>query len=182
METAPLIRSLSPLQKWEKKIRLEISHNALLILFATMILLTACASRSIDYLIIDRGLTSGQRFPSLYFDVITEEKKFDQLFREVHSHQLPPPLPPEIDFRSSLVIFVSMGEKPTAGYRVEIDRITWSRDVLKVKVRFHEPSQGDIQATLVTHPFVMVKVKKEGNLKKVEFLDQRNQILGSISN
>ncbi len=165
----------------EKKIRLEIHQNVLLMLFAAMILLTACASRSIDYLVIDRGLTSGKRFPSLYFDVITEEKTFNKLFKEVHSHQLPPPLPPEIDFRSSRVIFISMGEKPTAGYRVEIDTITWSRDALKVKVRFHEPLPGDIQATLVTHPFVMVKIKKEGNPKKVEFLDQGNQILVSIS-
>jgi hypothetical protein len=139
------------------------------------------AQESIEYTVIDKGITSGKRFPSLHFDLIGEAAPFKKLFAELHSDQLPAPLPPEIDFESSSVVFVSMGEKPSAGYRVEIDQIKRSGPILKVKLRLLEPSPGQMNATMITQPFVMAKVKKEKGIKKVEFLDQKGEALYLMS-
>jgi hypothetical protein len=140
----------------------------------------ACAASAIDYMVIDQQATAGKRFPALHFEVIGDEAIYKKLFVELNSHHLPSPLPPEIDFESSFVLFVSMGEKPTAGYRVEIEEMKRSDETLKVKLRLQEPSPGGMNAMVLTQPFVMAKVKKEKGIEKVEFLDQKNRSLGSV--
>lgn len=135
----------------------------------------------VEYAVIDQGAVSGKRLPSLHFEVITEAAPFRKLYAEIHSHQLPSPLPPEVDFDRLFVLFISMGEKPTAGYRVEIDRMKQSDGVLNVTLRLHEPPPGGFNATVMTNPFVLAKVKREKGLKKVAFFDGRGRLLESIS-
>ena len=143
--------------------------------------LVACAASAIEYAVIDKQVNAGKRFPSLHFEVITEEAPFKKLFTDLHSHQLPSPLPPEIDFESSFVIFISMGERPTTGYRVEIDQMKRSDDLLKVKLRLQEPSPGEMNAMMITQPFVMAKVKREKGIRQVAFLDGQGRLVESIS-
>lgn len=135
----------------------------------------------VEYTVIDQGIISGKRLPALHFELITEAAPFQKLFMELHSHQLPAPLPPEVDFNGAFVLFISMGEKPSAGYRVEIDQMKHSDDVLNVTLRLRQPPPGGFNATLITHPFVLAKVKREKGLKQVAFLDERGHLLGSIS-
>ena len=148
--------------------------------YLLFIALTACTSHVINYEIIDSGISSGKRFASFYFDVITEEEKFNRLFREIHSDQLPPPVPPAIDFRNSFVLIASTGEKPTTGYSVSIDQIARHDDVLKVKLQITEPSTDKKHAMMLTQPFVMVKIQKYRDLDKVEFFDQDSNILDTL--
>jgi hypothetical protein len=149
-------------------------------LFLSMLLM-ACAASTMEYTVIDKQVSAGKRIPSLHFEVITEEAPFKKLFTELHSHQLPSPLPPEIDFDSSFVILISMGEKPSTGYRVEIDQMKRVHSILKVKLRLLEPSPEAMNAMVITQPFVMAKVKKAKNLQKIEFLDQTGQSLYLMS-
>lgn len=142
-------------------------------------LFVACAASAIEYTVIDQQATAGKRFPSLHFEVIQDEDVFKKLYAELHSHHLPAPLPPEIDFESSFVLFVSMGEKPSAGYRVEIEKMKRSDGTLEVTLRLQAPPPGEMSAMVMTQPFVMAKVKKEKGIKKVEFRDQTGRSLNS---
>jgi hypothetical protein len=73
-----------------------------------------------------------------------------------------------------------MGEKPSAGYRVEIDQIKRSDGTLAVKLKLQGPPPGEMSAMALTQPFVMAKVKEKG-IKKVEFADQTGRALYSTA-
>lgn len=149
--------------------------------FLLLVALAACTPHAIKYELIDGGISSGKRFQSFYFEAITEDEKFKKIFREIHSNQLPPPVPPEIDFQNSFVLIISMGEKPTTGYAITVDQIARHQDVLKVKIHITEPSQGKLHAPMLTQPFIVVKIQKYRGLNKIEFLNQDSSILHSIS-
>ena len=163
--------AMNPFKKVQKMLLSGLALSALFV---------ACAASAIEYTVIDQQATAGKRFPALHFEVIQDEDAFRTLYAELHSHHLPSPLPPEVDFESSWVLFVSMGEKPSAGYRVEIDRMKRSDDTLKVKLKLQEPPPGEMSAMVMTQPFVMAKVKKEKGIRKVEFLDQNGRSLYSM--
>jgi len=126
-------------------------------IFVTAMILATCRVTSIPYTIIESGMSSAKIFQSSHFDVITDEQMFKRLFKEVHLNQIPPPVPPEINFENTIVLFLSMGEKPTAGYQITVERIVLEQDTLKVAVKMKKPGPGKTLATVITQPYVMVK-------------------------
>ncbi len=64
-----------------------------------------------------------------------------------------------------------MGQRPTAGYSVEIEEVSREGSVLTVKVRSGEPPSGTLQAAVVTHPYVLVKVARRPGIRQVRFVD-----------
>ena len=70
-----------------------------------------------------------------------------------------------------IYVVVTRGEKNTAGYEVEIDRITLSdtdgEKVLTVYAEYKDPKPGDVTAQILTYPFAVVKTDLEELPQKV---------------
>lgn len=70
-----------------------------------------------------------------------------------------------------IFVVVTRGEKNTAGYEVEIDKITLSEvdgeRVLTVYARYTDPKPGDVTAQVLTYPFAVVKTELEELPQKV---------------
>ena len=137
-------------------------------------LLWACPAMttSIQHHVIERGAAPGQRFAAPRFEVITDAARFRQVFHNLHTDQIPPPPAPVIDFERTLVILVAMGQRPTAGYRVEVDHIEQHGDALQVTVRYEEPLPQSYQAAVVTQPFVLAQTSTTPGVRRVRFVDQ----------
>ncbi|WP_312832117.1 protease complex subunit PrcB family protein [Sedimentibacter saalensis] len=60
-----------------------------------------------------------------------------------------------------IYVVVTRGEKSTAGYDVEIDKLTLSNEegeqVLTVYAEYTDPKPGDVTAQILTYPFTVVK-------------------------
>ncbi len=60
-----------------------------------------------------------------------------------------------------IYVVVTRGEKSTAGYDVEIDKLTLSDEegeqVLTVYAEYTDPKPGDVTAQILTYPFTVVK-------------------------
>lgn len=60
-----------------------------------------------------------------------------------------------------IYVVVTRGEKSTAGYDVEIDKLTLSDEegekVLTVYAKYTDPKPGDVTAQILTYPFTVVK-------------------------
>ncbi|MGB4438680.1 MAG: protease complex subunit PrcB family protein [Sedimentibacter sp.] len=60
-----------------------------------------------------------------------------------------------------IYVVVTRGEKSTAGYEVEIDKLTLSdidgENVLTVYAEYKDPKPGDVTAQILTYPFTVVK-------------------------
>ncbi|NLJ59023.1 MAG: protease complex subunit PrcB family protein [Tissierellia bacterium] len=70
-----------------------------------------------------------------------------------------------------IYVVVTRGEKNTAGYEVEIDKLTLgSTDgerVLTVYALYTDPKPGDVTAQILTYPFAVVKTDLEELPQKV---------------
>lgn len=78
-----------------------------------------------------------------------------------------------------IYVVVTRGEKNTAGYAVEIDRLTLSdkdgEEVLTVYAKYTDPKPGDVTAQILTYPFTVVKTDlKELPQKVVLEKDYKN--------
>ncbi|WP_326908164.1 protease complex subunit PrcB family protein [Sedimentibacter sp. MB31-C6] len=62
-----------------------------------------------------------------------------------------------------IYVVVTRGEKNTAGYDVEIDRLTLSEEngekILTVYAEYIDPKPGDVTAQILTYPFTVVKTE-----------------------
>jgi len=60
-----------------------------------------------------------------------------------------------------IYVVVTRGEKNTAGYDVEIDKLTLNEEngekVLTVYAKYTDPKPGDVTAQILTYPFTIVK-------------------------
>ena len=70
-----------------------------------------------------------------------------------------------------IYVVVTRGEKNTAGYEVEIDKITLSdvdgERVLTVYADYKDPRPGDVTAQVLTYPFAVVKTELKELPEKV---------------
>jgi len=61
-----------------------------------------------------------------------------------------------------LYILVAYGEKPTAGYSVEIDKIEKLDGKVVVYSSFQDPDPDDLVATVITYPYDLVVIEDQG--------------------
>ena len=61
-----------------------------------------------------------------------------------------------------LYILVAYGEKPTAGYSVEIDKVEKLDGKVVVYSSFQDPDPDDLVATVITYPYDLVVIEDQG--------------------
>ena len=59
----------------------------------------------------------------------------------------------------SYIVYGGMGEKPTAGYAVEIEDVIKETDQIRVVVKEIEPKKGDMVAEVITYPTKVLRIK-----------------------
>jgi len=72
------------------------------------------------------------------------------------------PLEPNVNFTSTTVIAVILGQKPTAGYKVEVNNVTQTGHTITVRstITIPDPSPYCVVAQLVTEPYHIVNIPK----------------------
>lgn len=66
----------------------------------------------------------------------------------------------EVDYDQHFALAVFQGWKPSAGYSVEVKRVTQLGNTVNVYVQFHEPKPDEGKADIETSPYQLVKVQK----------------------
>ena len=82
----------------------------------------------------------------------------ERTWKIVGGNQVPQPAPPTVDFRTSKVVTVFMGQKPTGGYGIAIAGLRADGKTLVVEVNLREPAAGAILTQAFTSPYVSVVV------------------------
>ncbi len=73
-----------------------------------------------------------------------------------------------VDFTKQMILYVSLGEKPTAGYSVVISGVKYGTNKIQVFITQKSPQPGAVTAQIITYP-VCVKVIDKSDLP-VEFV------------
>ena len=101
--------------------------------------------------------------------VVTDAKDWSELWEHIHKIKIPKPELPTVDFSKNMVIAVFMGDKPTAGYSIQISEVAKLNGEVVVKVKEISPPKGAILLPVITQPFHIVVVPKvEGRIRFVK--------------
>ena len=82
-----------------------------------------------------------------------------------------------IDFEADALVWVDMGEKSTAGYRLglHVNNIVIEGETARVTLSWMEPPPGSLTAQIITHPCALIRLPR-GNYSVVELVDQNQQL------
>lgn len=92
-------------------------------------------------------------------EVIKSQDKLNALYAELNLTDVP-----TIDFETSNVVALFMGQKNTGGYSISVSGVTLSEDTATVQIITTAPQ--DIATMALTEPYCFAKISKS---KKVEF-------------
>ena len=146
-------------------------------LVLTMTLISGCAAASPQpFSVLEQG-SAAMTTEDFTFAAALEQRKWEQLYAQIHAHRLPAPQPPMIDWEKNLVVLVASGWKPSAGYRVNINRIERRGTRLQAFVEVDEPPAGSLQLTVMTQPYVLALIERPERLQAIEFVDSSGKAL-----
>ncbi|WP_408954405.1 protease complex subunit PrcB family protein [Natroniella sp. ANB-PHB2] len=74
-------------------------------------------------------------------------------------------------------VYVSLGERPTGGYGIQINQIRRADDALIVVVKARGPASSDMVTQAITYPHDIVQLEEEevAGLDQVIFIDQTGE-------
>jgi hypothetical protein len=111
--------------------------------------------REVEFRSLVRGYQSGITGPDAC--VARTEIEWRDLWSRHASLAIPRADAPAVDFEHDMVLYVSLGPRPTYGYAVEIQRIVpVDAEHLKVEVTETRPAPDAITNQVVTQPYHMV--------------------------
>jgi hypothetical protein len=111
----------------------------------------------LPFVSLDQGISSG--IADSREVIVQSERDWETLWKR-HAPTGPPP--PPVNFAKEQVIGVFAGQRPTAGYRVEITKVERESDGLTVVYRIESPPQDAIVAQQLTQPFHLVRLPALG--------------------
>lgn len=93
------------------------------------------------------------------FHAVRNEREWAFLWEAVHQNISPLPLLPKVNFPDEMVVAVFLGERPSAGYSVWIEReeriVTGSENRLRVIYKTGSPPKDAMTASILTSPYYM---------------------------
>ena len=98
----------------------------------------------------------------LSFFLVRDRPRLIDLWTRGHGAELSPPAVPEVDFDREAVIAVFLGERPTGGYGLRIDRVDLEGNDLFVDLVEVTPAAGSVTTQALTSPWLMIRVLRGG--------------------
>jgi hypothetical protein len=150
-------------------------YSRVLWLLMTSMTLLACGSQPAQVLYsVPDGIQSQQCF-------ITQTESYIWLEREDEWLELPVQARQQFDavkvnWSAENVLIVSLGQKPSAGYGIELNNWLLEQDHWQVMRNTQKPMAGRMQAQMITSPCLMVKIPK--SIKSFTLNNQQGQALG----
>lgn len=127
---------------------------------------------------------SSQCGPTVTTQWISSQQQFETLFRASQQQMLSsaPPQPSNIDFTRFGVVLVSMGQRRTGGYRIELaqEGLVVRNDTAQITVRWREPEPGMMVTQVLTHPCVFLRVPR-ADYQSVRVVDQENKVRAELA-
>jgi hypothetical protein len=93
--------------------------------------------------------------------VITDPVVWEATWAKANSHLAPVPKAPRVDFAKEMVALAALGEKPTAGWSVEIVGARREGGRLRILYAERGPPKDAVAAAVITRPWHAVVLPRE---------------------
>jgi hypothetical protein len=150
-------------------------YSQVLWLLMTSMTLLACGSQPAQVVYsVPIGIQSQQCFITQVESYIWLEQKDEWLELPVQSRQQFEAV--KVNWLEENVLIVSLGQKPSAGYGIELNNWLLEQDHWQVMRTSQKPIAGRMQAQMITSPCIMVKIPK--SIKSFTLNNPQGQALG----
>jgi len=95
-------------------------------------------------------------------EIIESREDFEKLWKVVYSFVVPRPDLPDIDLEKSVIVASFMGEFPTGGYGIGIEKVIEKEKEVVVYIDRYYPQPGADVAQALSSPYCMVAFEKTG--------------------
>lgn len=114
------------------------------------------------------------------FRLVRNEAELRSLWNQLHGASLNVPPLPRVDFERETLLIVMMGERPSGGYRVDVQGVSLEGGDLFVDLRFVEPAPDAITTAALTSPWAVVRVLR-GDIDAAWFRDPADDRLFAVA-
>jgi hypothetical protein len=99
------------------------------------------------------GVSDSTRF------VVRDSAQWTRTWTRIHSPFIPPPAPPRIDFQREMIVVAALGNRPSEGYDVMLERAVEDSTGIEVEVRVTSPGTGCPVGAAVTQPVDIARIR-----------------------
>lgn len=117
-------------------------------------------SERLEGTVIEAGLYGRLSEEGALVRVTTDRDAYQAAYREIHSGAIPPPEPPAVNFEESVVVFLILDEKPTAGWSLSFEEASISKGELDLTLTVTSPRPGMLTAQVITRPYLVLRLPK----------------------
>lgn len=117
-----------------------------------------------------RRILSGERSNIRSYEtrIIDNQSDFIKLWDDHTGSKTNPLFIPKIDFELKNVIAIFLGERPTTGFNIDINKIEETKDIIKVSLKENKPLAGSEVKAEITQPFLIIETKKSNKRFLIE--------------
>lgn len=112
----------------------------------------------VNYDILLQGTYSGFKDPLQ--KVIQTDQEFGDLWKKHVSVIIPQPPIPQVDFNTSLLVAIYMGEQKTSGYQILLRKVEAKQDNVVVHYHFTQAPEHGLTLQVITQPFMFIRIEK----------------------
>jgi hypothetical protein len=88
--------------------------------------------------------------------IVTDAVTFQQDWQELR----PGESVPQVDFTAQVVVFLTAGEEPAAGYSIHVSSLEEKADQLVIHYKVEIPASGTVESQIISHPWSMQVIPK----------------------
>lgn len=109
---------------------------------------------------------------------IEDQSTWQRIYAQVMSLRMTPPPAPHVDFSSTGVLLIAMGEQSSGGYQLSLapSPATLAQRILSVPVIWRTPERGYRQAQLMSSACLLVQLPQQG-FDMLRVVDQNQRLL-----
>jgi hypothetical protein len=103
-------------------------------------------------------------------EVLRDPAAWAAAWKRANAHQAPVPAAPAVDFGKEMVALAALGERPSAGFGIEIVGARREGGSLRILYSVTEPAPGGMSATVMTQPWhAVVLPRSDGPVEWVKY-------------
>ena len=128
------------------------------LLGACTLALAGCCSSPAEDDVEPKTLVTGHQsaIESASTEVLRTPEQWQAWWGRHAAGGLEPREAPAVDWSRDMVVAVTLGERPSLGYGVELESAVRDEGVVRLVFRERAPAPGTMQGQVVTHPFACV--------------------------
>lgn len=133
---------------------------------------------SAGFSVIEEGVELSSRPKSRELELFFTREEFEAFYARMNQNRIPRPEAPHIDYTRSIVVFITLGEKSSAGFSIDVRGVYERGNTLVLKAVPISPPQESLQAQMITHPYTLILIPKN-SFKRIEWVNERGEVLES---